>query len=420
MSMVDYSEFDENKMTALTPEPKTYGEGATKGSYCEMKFQYNYGTPQKPLTDGLFFQWPKVWINGIRSQPKKEKPEIIEHSVMLSLDLKKPEDQMCMNVIQNKVYNKMANFVHQHRVALKVPLFSIQAAEATGLKGLLYFQRDNGEIIAGKNPTTFIKLNDGFNNRTSFIRPDGEPISWEILKQCKFLCIPCIHYSHIYAGGKGANPQVKLSSAVVYEVQPLDQNDRQAETLKKSDPSSVDKLEQQIQALMKKKKDLESGVTTSTPVSKPVTSYTPQVSQPTVNLSTNVTPSPNTSTYVSPSPINMTAPAPTYSSPSIPTTQANMYPISQPPVSTPTSTSSIPISVMPQTPIQTPTMPSIPVTTQSAPSYTPEQLYQMQQQFQQYQQQQQMNQNQPSVPFNTSVPAPQPPMQVRTPPIILQ
>lgn len=272
---VNYDAFDGNRAFAVSPETKQYDQpNGQKGSYATMTLQYNYGTVDKPSTEGIYFQTCKVWCNGIKEQPNQKDPSKVDTSCMITFDLKRDDDVKCVNVIMGSLYARIAQCVAQHKGTMKIPYFNPAMPAATGLKELLYFHRDplTQELIPGKNPTTFLKLNVGFN-RTCFVKPNGDPISWEILKCAKFLCTPLIHYATVYAGGNGkAIPQYKLASAVVWEIIPSDENSRQNTTCKQAmetNPESLDKLEQQMAALMKKMEDLKTTPKLSTKVATP-------------------------------------------------------------------------------------------------------------------------------------------------------
>ena len=285
MSFVDYTKFDPNMLTATSPESKSYDGASGKGSFFQMPYLYNYGTLEKPSTDGLYLNLCEVELLGIKKQPKMGKPGVLDYSSMILFDMNKPEVRQCIHVLSQLLYPKLASLLFENKKDIKMFDFDLQSQNASGYKGFkspVYFSRDKatGKPIQGKNPTMWVKLNADYN-RTKFGIPSKEKIiqevGWESVEQAKIRCFPLLHVSHVYSssGDKGSI-QIKLISAVVTDVSPLGDGDRQlmvAEQYleKVSGTDSIEKLEQHMAEMQKRMEDLKSKKGTPSPSSFPGT-----------------------------------------------------------------------------------------------------------------------------------------------------
>ncbi len=253
--MVDYTEFQGPMLTCITPQSKSFDlPNGQKGQYHETAFNYNYGTAQEPRVDGFYYQYPKVKSDGVRKQASEKGYD--QWSMKFTFDLTDLTNKACVEALA-LVHHRMANCIAHHRGIIGIPHFSPENPEATGFKGLVYwpFDKATAEVIQGKNPTQFHKLNKG----TLFTDLNGSPIPWEVLIDADIEGYPLIHYSHVYSSGNGkATSQSRVASMVIMSVVPRNTQTRQTATIDRivsNDPNAVNKLEEQIALLMSGRQD---------------------------------------------------------------------------------------------------------------------------------------------------------------------
>lgn len=266
-NLVNYDQFDPAKLFCLTPvskeiknkDPSQAGQG--KVEYFDFSPLYNYGTEEKPHNDDLYLQLPPVWCWGISEKIVSDTYNKL--STKIVVDLGEPEQAKLVNILNSfdadkpckSLYQRIVEIVFHYRGVIKKAATMKSVSTTQGnVKELLYYQRnpENGEPIPGKNPSTFVKVNNTSWNKTNFMLPKGESISMDRLKNTKFKCIPLIRLVKITTAGPAINAQFELTSAIILEILKISDNDRQRSTLdsiKDSNAFDVDKLRQQLEAL---------------------------------------------------------------------------------------------------------------------------------------------------------------------------
>lgn len=286
-----YSTFDVQNLRAgdRVEKPIPAKAGQQPGKYHEIPLFYQYppaheGLP--PVMGSVRIEFPELYSNGgiVERIGQSGRPE---WSIMSRLP--QVGETLRLTQVLSAFHLQAAQFLNACKGAVGMPLFSLQAPEATGFKSIIVLPRDKttGEVRVGFDPQIYIKLmKRGFGateEKSLFTGLDGKPIDWELLKGVELRYIPLVEFTNIYASGK-ASIQYKLISAVVTSVVKKNTETTQTATIdriKQSNPDAVSQLEAQIMKLMALRNELTvSGapptVTVAPPVPPPEESSPPQ------------------------------------------------------------------------------------------------------------------------------------------------
>lgn len=235
-----YTEFNGAHLDSIEPKEKSFEGQNGKVSYKEVPIQYNYGTPEAPIIDSCFFECPEVLsYGGIQCErktlpPKNEgDPPYIQEkfSMMFSFDLQEEECAGCL--VKLDELHKASSFAFAKHKG-KVGMYDFDPERPGGsFKNPVYYTRDpvTGERVKGRNPTLWVKLNHWKNNKTLFTDLNENSIDWSLLTDVEVKMIPLLHIEKIYIGGGKASLQIKLVSAVITDIAPLNTRTRQTRTI---------------------------------------------------------------------------------------------------------------------------------------------------------------------------------------------
>ncbi len=266
-----YTNFIGSHIHGNEPVPKSFESQNGKVSYQEIPLTYNYGSEEAPIIDSCYFECPEVLsYGGIQSEcktlpPKNEgdAPYIQEkHSMMFTFNLQDAECVACLDK-WDQLHTGSAKALENYKG--KVKMYSFTAEHPGELyKHPIYYKMDTNtcERVKGRNPTIWVKLNHWKNNRTLFTDLDENPIDWDLLRDVEVKMIPLIHVEKIYIGGGKASLQIKLVSAVVTDIVPINTRTRQTRTidrLKKRKGLANNVAAQLATLRMEKQDSLDSG-----------------------------------------------------------------------------------------------------------------------------------------------------------------
>jgi hypothetical protein len=329
---VDYTQVDASKIIGSTPESKQIPNGG--GSYLQLPLSYDYGTPESPLIDNFYLQFPVVSSSGIMEK-LDEKTGKRSYSMYIPL----PKSDEAVKTFLDKfsqIFRSTADIIFKYRGQCKVTAQTVDMMIMAGLyKDPVYYPRDKAtnEIIQGRSPSMYLKLLKrgvgASEQKTLFCDLKGNPIDWKLLYGAEMKLIPLVHVESIYIGTK-PSLQLKMVSAIVLEVHQRGSQTRQMSTIQKivsENPDSVTALERQIAKLAMERQD--------SAVPPPLhhnTGNDDANSAPQTNLQNflagNVT-VPSTPTVPKGSPLNIVPPSPKVTIPQIPFSAPTSLPITQ-------------------------------------------------------------------------------------------
>ena len=267
-SKVTYKDFNVGRMTCTAPESKTVpntGPNANPPSaeqkYFVIPVMYKYG-PEGTKTDEMLIEGPELRTeSGIigKTAPNSSR---LEYSLMTRFDVNIPEQVQFLETLK-ALHGGCAQILAAYKGAVKFYNFDPKMAEATGMKPLIYQQRDeaSGEIIAGRAPSIFLKLlNRGkppLVDQTLFTDLEGNPIDWKLLTNVEMKYIPLINVKRIYVGQK-ASIQLELRSAIVTDIHARNTTSKQLDTiheLRAKDGELSNKVTSQLSKLLMERQD---------------------------------------------------------------------------------------------------------------------------------------------------------------------
>jgi hypothetical protein len=266
-----YPNFNGFHVQGVDPKEKSFEGENGQVKYKEVPIQYNYGTDENPIIDQCFIELPEVTcFGGINTEtkkypPKKEgdPPYISEkHQMCLRFDLMDDECAACLLKL-DELHKGSCLALAPHKG--KVGLYSFNPEHPGELyKHPVYYKMDpvSCERVKGLNPTMWVKLNSWKNNKTLFTDLDGNPIEWSLLRDVEIKLIPLLHVEKIYVGGGKASLQIKMISAVVTDIVPINTRTRQTRTLdrlKKKKGLANNVASQLAQLRMEKQDTLDGG-----------------------------------------------------------------------------------------------------------------------------------------------------------------
>lgn len=281
MKTVSYTNFIKEHLTILSVETKEIknqeGQGG-KGTYNIAKFQYNYGTRDKPINDDFYLELCELDSSRgiIRSKVPGGKNDKEEESIMVTFDVSNDEVKRCFDVM-NIVHQRMIELVMQNKEKL-APRCEVddpnieKAIINNSYKSKVTYPVDKTtkKRLEGRNPVCFLKLFSWGSGpsafQTKFVSLDENykpfPVPRQKLLNAKIKLIPLLHFTRIFAGSKFSF-QCQLHSAIVTGWVPLSDALPQTETLEmlKNNTETMERLREQMSLLMKSD-DKESIVTT--------------------------------------------------------------------------------------------------------------------------------------------------------------
>ena len=229
---VDYTQFDPAKISNRSPEEKPIPDQT--GSYKQFALQYNYGTTDKPVVGDLYLQLPIIKSTGII---KKETPNKVtgkvktEYSLMFRLSLQdyKLDPADAEPIIRASEHADFIERFNNGWKAISYILASVAAQvgiddydpEKPGIafKNPLYWPRDKvtRKLIAGREPSLWVKIITAKQSRTLFTNMEGEAIKWELLDGVDLISLPLVKIEKVYIGGGKCSLQLKLASTIVVD-----------------------------------------------------------------------------------------------------------------------------------------------------------------------------------------------------------
>lgn len=264
----EYTKFQASHLDGSEPKEKSFDGGKTK--YKEIPLLYNYGTPESPITDMFYFELPVVKSFGGINSKVEEKPARIEgdppyikenHSIMFSFDLQDPDCKACLGKL-DEVYKGSAHVLNKFKGKVNRMHFNPENPEGS-YKHPVYWKIDPAtcERVPGRNPSMWVKLNHWKNNKTLFTDIEGNPIEWELLTDVEIKMIPLLQFEKIYCGSGLPSLQIKLVSAIITDIVPINTQTRQTRTIDKfkNNAGLKDSLAGQLAALRMSKQDALSG-----------------------------------------------------------------------------------------------------------------------------------------------------------------
>ena len=251
--LVTFEDFNAANLTGSEPIPHQINKPNETINYNDIKLSYNYGTETNPIIQDLFFEFPVVTSNGIKS---KEEPATgkngpytkVSNSMMMVFDLADSDtrnDSLLSLDKFNELHKAAAQSVGKYKGKLKMHQFDANDPRGD-FKNPIYWPRDeNSEIIKGKNPNIWVKLRNNYN-KTLFTDLKGNPIDWKLLTNVNLTLLPLLHVEKIYIGAK-ASLQIYMASAIVLKIVPAGTESRQTSTMDKL-KAKYGNLEEQVEA----------------------------------------------------------------------------------------------------------------------------------------------------------------------------
>jgi hypothetical protein len=240
--MIDYyyPNFDGSHLDGAEPKDKSFDSQNGKVTYKEISLSYNYGTPDAPIIDSCYIEFPEVTSYGGIVAKKETKAPIKDgdpsyikesYSMMFTLNLQDPECVACLKKMDD-LHKGSARVLAKYKG--KVGMYSFNPEHPGEIyKHPIYYKIDpvTCEKVAGKNPSLWVKLNAWKNNKTLFTDLNETVIDWALLNEVEVKMIPLLHVEKIYIGGGKASLQIKLHSAIVTDIAPINTRTRQTATL---------------------------------------------------------------------------------------------------------------------------------------------------------------------------------------------
>lgn len=263
-----YEKFIGNHVQAIEPKQKSFETAQGKQTYNEIPIQYNYGSDENPIIDSCFFEFPIVSTNGgivCKKEEKKSRnpgdpPYMKEsYSMMFVFDLQDNDCVKCLSKL-DELHRGVARAIFPYKTKIGLPYFDPNNPQATGLKNPVYYKMDEltNEPVKGRNPSIWVKMNHWKNNKTLFTDLNGNPIDWSLLYDVEAKMIPLIHVEKVYSGAT-TSIQMKMVSAVITDIAPLNTRSRQVNTLerlKQKYSGLADTVASQLAQLRMEKQDV--------------------------------------------------------------------------------------------------------------------------------------------------------------------
>ena len=271
-NQIDYSyeQFKGSHLGGAEPKERSFDNANGKVQYKEIPLHYNYGTEQTPIIDSCFFECPVVSSFGGIVTKRDERPGKApgdptyvreSYSMMFTFELQDPECVNCLNKLDDL---HLASAQILGRFKGKASMYDFNPDSPGGLyKNPVYWKRDEvtGERVAGRNPSLWVKLNNYKNNKTLFTDLNENPIDWSLLTDVEIKMLPLIHVEKVYIGGGKASLQLKLVSAIITDIVPINTRTRQTKTIDrlKKRAGLADAVSSQLASLRMERQDALDG-----------------------------------------------------------------------------------------------------------------------------------------------------------------
>ena len=229
----DYSYIETNTthIEGSKPITKSFDTQNGKISYNELFLSYNYGSPEQPIRNSFYMEGPVVSSYGIVT---KEEPANgpngpytkVSHSIMTTFDLQNAECKACLSKIE-KIHSAASYILAKYGSEIGYSDNEYDPSKPGKIfKNPVFYKREGGKIIEGRNPTMWSKLNHYRTNKTLFTDLNGTHIEWDFLKDVDLKFVPLWHFEKIYIGTK-TSIQIKLISGVVISIVPINSKSKQ-------------------------------------------------------------------------------------------------------------------------------------------------------------------------------------------------
>lgn len=234
INMPHYTKFEQEKFGYNPVQEKNIPNSTNK--YKSIALTYNNGTKEAPQIDDLLIEGPELrCIGGIRETEQQGGKK--EYSVQTHLD-QSDTKQKEFTAVVTSVFALCCRIIDATKSQHQMFDFDV-AAPSRGkmFTNPVYYPIDKqtGQIIQGKPPVFFIKLFkrmvSGFPIQSLFTDVAGKKIEWPLLYAVEMKFIPQLHIESIYIGGGKIRLQIKLKSAVVTDVKPLNTESTQTDTI---------------------------------------------------------------------------------------------------------------------------------------------------------------------------------------------
>jgi len=263
---IDYSimNIDPNKIVVEEPKPGSANTENGPMTFHKAGIKYNYGTTDQPDIAALYFELPKVIMNGIYSNEKEytKKDEktgevtvekVIESTAKISFDTKNSEHIQAMNQMR-EILRGFINFLDTNMLwKQKLGLHQVTAANFDAV--ISFAMKPMVIEKPGQDPYKYYKLNGNANRNyhTRFINPlDGSEIPWDLIKDKRVELVPMIQVTNCFANENIHCMQTRLVSAIVLDIKERAVTDRQKTTMiqiQQKYQGQINSLQEQLASL---------------------------------------------------------------------------------------------------------------------------------------------------------------------------
>lgn len=258
--IVNFSDYSSTNVIGSSPQTKTVPIQPPQ-TYYQIPLAYNYGKGKAKIVDDFMLEGPEL-SSPYGIQSKLGANAKYEDSLMVRFD-SDDEDQSKFVEVLNQIHDACAKILGPVKGQVKMHNFNKDMAEATGLRGLVYYPRDKvtGDLVEGKAPSMFFRLKRAYNatsRQSTFFGLDQKIIDWRLLQGVSLRFIPLIHIKWIYIGSK-ASIQMEVVSVIVTDVKSNNATIRQLDTInriQKSDPSKADSVSSQLAKISLEKNNM--------------------------------------------------------------------------------------------------------------------------------------------------------------------
>lgn len=255
--IVEYMNFSKQNLVSSEPEAETIKkpDGSIIASYHDIKIHYNYGTPERPIIDECYIDFPVVKATGIRVKEEEKDGKNGKYtkkvnSMMFIFDLSDEknlaETESCLAKL-GELHSGACHTVSRYKGKLKKFDFNPESP-GESFKSPVYYHRntETGEIIKGKNPSMWVTLKDYRTNRTLFTDLNGNKIEWDLLQDVELDLVPLVHVEKIFVGTK-MSLKCFLHSAIVLRIVPINSESKQKSTMERLKQKYGDNIQSSVE-----------------------------------------------------------------------------------------------------------------------------------------------------------------------------
>lgn len=236
-----YENFIGSHIRSSDPKQKQYQSSQGTQTYNEIPLLYNYGTPEAPIVDQCYIEFPPVVTKGgivCQKEEKKSKNPGEDnyvketYSMMFIFDLQNEDNKKFLGKM-DELHHGVAQTIVSYKAKIGLRHLDPKNPEATGLKNPVYYKVDQlTNERSGQNPSIWVKLNHWKTNKTLFTDLECQPVDWSLLQDVEATMIPLVHVHQVYSGST-TSIQFKLISAVILSVVPINSVSKQTSTIEK-------------------------------------------------------------------------------------------------------------------------------------------------------------------------------------------